>query len=248
MGNFGGIKVYPIFYANLAYNFLILCTFTNSMRNIIFVTLILFISSCVQSPAKQQQDKAPAKATKVKNDITVAIQPMDCPDTNLCGILAAQITLFYGFKAEILTETGLPECSFYKSRNRYRADTILHYLLRIRPEKYAYMIGLTDKDISCTKEPYEDWGVFGLGFMPGKSCVISTFRLKRNMKSEEHFQERVIKVVLHELGHNIGLDHCPTPKCMMQDAEGTIRSVDEEKIEVCTFCKAKIQKFRETHQ
>jgi len=248
MGNFGGGKVYRIFYANLAYCFLIICTFTNSMKSIVLIFLMLFICSCVQSPAKEKQDRAPAKVTKGKNEIMVAIQPMDCPDTNLCGILTAQIKLFYGFKAEILTETRLPECSFYKPRNRYRADTILHYLLRTRPEKYDYMIGITDKDISCTCDPYADWGVFGLGFMPGRSCVISTFRLKRNMKSEEQFQECVIKVVLHELGHNIGLDHCPTPKCMMQDAEGTIRSVDEEKIEVCTLCKAKIQKFRETQQ
>lgn len=129
MGNFGGGKVYRIFYANLAYCFLILYIFTNSMKSIVLIFFMLFICSCVQSPAKQQQDKEPAKVTKVKNDITVAIQPMDCPDTNLCGILTAQIKLFYGFKAEILTETKLPECSFYKPRNRYRADTILNYLL-----------------------------------------------------------------------------------------------------------------------
>ncbi len=218
------------------------------MKNMVFICFALFASSCLHSPAKQQQDKEPAAGTTLKKDITVAIQPMDCPDKKLCEIVTGQIALFYGFKAEVLTETKLPECSFYKPRNRYRADTLLNYLLRIRPEKYDYMIGITDKDISCTSEPYEDWGVFGLGFMPGKSCVISTFRLKRNMKSEEQFQERVIKVVLHELGHNIGLDHCPTPNCMMQDAEGTIKTVDEEKIEVCASCKTKIQKFRETQQ
>jgi len=215
------------------------------MKKAVLICLVLFISACVQSPAKQQQqDKKPTTGTTAKKDINVAILPMDCPAKELCEILTKQIVLFYGFKAEILAETSLPECAYYKARNRYRADTLLNYLLRIRPEKYDYIIGITEKDISCTSEPYEDWGVFGLGFMPGKSCMISTFRLKKNMKSEEHFQERVIKVVLHELGHNIGLDHCPAKNCMMQDAEGTIRSVDEEKIEVCSSCKAKIQKFK----
>lgn len=217
----------------------------NIMKNILLICFVLFFSACTQSPANQpQQGKKQASDTVAKKDICVAILPMDCSDKELCEILSKQITLFYGFKAEILAETSLPDCAYYKPRNRYRADTLLNYLLRNRPEKYDYIIGVTAKDISCTSEPYEDWGVFGLGFMPGKSCVISTFRLKKNMKSKEHFQERVIKVALHELGHNIGLDHCPAKNCMMQDAEGTIRSVDEEKIEVCSSCKAKIQKFK----
>lgn len=230
----------PIWHTPLYYAY-----FYIIMKNIVLICFVLVLSACVQSPAKQEQlDNKPKTVTTAKKDICVAILPMDGPDKELFEILTKQITLFYGFKAEILAETSLPESAYYKARNRYRADTLLNYLLRIRPAKYDYLIGITEKDISCTSEPYEDWGVFGLGFMPGEACVISTFRLKKNKKSEAHFQERVIKVVLHELGHNIGLDHCPTPKCMMQDAEGTIKSVDEEKIEVCSSCKAKIQKFK----
>jgi archaemetzincin len=57
-----------------------------------------------------------------------------------------------------------------------------------------------------------DYGVMGLGFMPGKACVASNFRL-RNKKN-------FFKVVIHELGHTTGLPHCPDKTCYMRDAEG----------------------------
>jgi len=243
---FSAFKVYKIFYANLADLSLNYYLYI-SMKRIIIICFALLLNACGQSPAKPEQAPAqkPVQKTTIKKDIFVAIQPMQGPGKELCELLAKQIELFYGFKAEIMEETNLPEYAWYAARNRYRADRLLNHLLRVKPLKYDYIIGITEKDISCTKDAYADWGVFGLGFMPGASCVVSTFRLKRNMRSEEHFRERVIKVVLHELGHNIGLPHCPTKGCMMQDANGTIKSVDEEKIEVCDLCKEKIKKFKE---
>lgn len=49
-------------------------------------------------------------------------------------------------------------------------------------------------------------------------------------------EERLTKVVLHELGHNLGLDHCNKPNCSMEDAGGTIKTVDRENKEVCPKC------------
>lgn len=218
-----------------------------TMRKILIVCLGLLFTTCAQSPAKQEEprEQIPQKAIVAKKEIVVAILPMQGPGNELCEVIKKQIELFYGFKTAIMEERYLPSSAYYPVRNRYRADTLLDYLIRIKPAKYDYIMGLTEKDISCTNGIYEDWGIFGFGFMPGEACVISTFRLKRNMKSQKHFEERVIKVALHELGHNIGLPHCPTKGCMMQDAEGTIKSVDEEKIEVCELCQKKIQKFRE---
>ena len=40
------------------------------------------------------------------------------------------------------------------------------------------------------------------------------------------FAERFSKVVIHELGHALGLSHCETPGCVMRDAEGKISTVD----------------------
>lgn len=205
--------------------------------------IMLFLFSC--EPNRRQQVDLPQKDVTVEKSvirkISVLLYPMGSPDENLLPVVKKNIEQFYGFNVDVGKVSLLPVCAFYVPRNRYRADTLLDYLIRIKPEKYDYIMGITDKDISCTSEPYEDWGVYGYGYMPGSSSVISTFRLKRNIRSYEHFQERLVKVVLHELGHNIGLVHCPSKNCMMEDAEGTIINLDRENILFCNSCKRKMQ-------
>jgi len=126
---------------------------------------------------------------------------------------------------------------------------LIRFLRKNIDRNYDFIIGLTDKDISTTKysntstktikEPtykYADWGIFGLGFMPGKSCIVSTFRLK-----EKNFRSRFIKICCHELGHNFGLPHCSDKSCIMQDAAETIKTIDNVKLNLCNSCKKKIE-------
>ncbi|MFL5753076.1 MAG: matrixin family metalloprotease [Bacteroidia bacterium] len=91
-------------------------------------------------------------------------------------------------------------------------------------------IGITSKDISTTKDQYKDWGVMGLGFCPGNSCIASTFRL-----GKKEIPIQLFKVAIHELGHTQGLNHCEVKTCFMRDAEGG-NPTNEEK-EFCPKCK-----------
>jgi archaemetzincin len=119
-----------------------------------------------------------------------------------------------------------PSGSYYKPRNRFRADSIIKYL-KTKIGKDSVIVGLTNKDISTTKGNHQDWGVMGLGYHPGSACVVSDFRLSNKNKKEQFY-----KVVLHELGHTEGLPHCKTKSCLMRDAEGG-NPIDQEK----SFCK-----------
>ena len=54
--------------------------------------------------------------------------------------------------------------------------------------------------------------------------------------------ERLEKVILHEIGHNYGLNHCTSPyPCFMKDANGKIKQVDSEPMDMCVECKKKIK-------
>lgn len=123
-----------------------------------------------------------------------------------------------------------PENSYYKPRNRYRADSIIKNL-KNRIGDDSVIVGLSNADISTTKNGIKDWGVMGLGYKPGKSCVVSDFRLSVKNKNQQFY-----KLVLHELGHTAGLPHCKIKTCLMRDAEGG-NPLDQEK-SFCSECKS----------
>lgn len=185
---------------------------------------------------------------KPPKESTLAILPYENFPSAYSELIAAKLKDFYQFQnVLILPSRKLPKEAYTTVNTaRYRADSILHILDRNTDlNKYDYLLALTEKDISCTKnkEPrsrYLDWGVFGLGQRPGQCCVVSTFRLGKSKVGEKKFLDRFIKICCHEIGHNLGLPHCPTKGCIMQDANETIVTIDEEVLELCNQCMSSI--------
>jgi archaemetzincin len=133
---------------------------------------------------------------------------------------------------------------------RYSADSIIHYLSQLKNDSIISYIGLTHYDIFTTleepdgsiKKPiekYKVWGIFGLGYMPGNACVLSDKRLITNHK--EKFKHRIRSVALHEIGHNFGLPHCPTPECLMNDANEKISTIDTGGTTMCADCRKRME-------
>ncbi|OXA77590.1 archaemetzincin [Flavobacterium aquidurense] len=122
-----------------------------------------------------------------------------------------------------------PDNTYYRPRNRYRADSIIKSL-KNNIGKDSVIVGLSHSDISTTKNGIKDWGVMGLGYRPGKACVVSDFRLSVKNNTEQFY-----KLVLHELGHTAGLPHCKVKSCLMRDAKGG-NHLDEEHA-FCLNCK-----------
>jgi archaemetzincin len=150
-----------------------------------------------------------------------------------------------------LPEIELPKQAFVTIKSpRYRADSIITIQNRTINDSLDFVLGLTHKDISITKhdikgnikEPkwkYNDFGVMGLAYCPGKSSIVSSFRLKHKDKYLEF--SRLKKVVIHEFGHNLGLPHCPNKHCVMTSAAEKISTIDNEKMELCEKCKRQLK-------
>lgn len=128
----------------------------------------------------------------------------------------------------------MPKSAFVANRKRYRADTLIRFLGH-HLSADSVIIGLTATDISTTNGSIADWGVMGLGFCPGNSCVVSTYRLQK-----ANLQEQFFKVAIHELGHTQGLPHCAEKSCFMRDAEGG-NPLNEER-DFCITCKTYLRK------
>ena len=146
------------------------------------------------------------------------------------------LSAFYDLEIRVLPCVALPKAAYYQPRRRYRAERLLDFLDGRMPADGWRILGLTATDISTTNGKYTDWGVMGLGEMPGKASVISYFRCKKKARSPQHAIVRLAKVAVHEVGHTLGLPHCPTRGCLMEDAEGKVVTVDRER-DFCVRCR-----------
>jgi archaemetzincin len=144
---------------------------------------------------------------------------------------------------------ALPKNAFVNNKSpRYRADSLLVYLNEIRKwEEADFAFGITAEDISTTKRDengnikkpvykYADWGIMGLAYRPGRAAIVSTFRLG---KRHPQYYTRLEKVCIHELGHNLGLPHCPNKSCVMTDATESINTIDNCQASLCQSCEKK---------
>jgi archaemetzincin len=184
----------------------------------------------------------------INNSTVIAIQPLGSVSTQYIEAVRKALTNAYGAKIIVYASLPMPQKAFVNIKTpRYRADILIDYLKSIKPDSADYILGLTEYDISITKtngigrvkQPesrYNDFGIFGLGNKPGVSCVVSTFRLGKP-NSELAFN-RLAKITVHEIGHNLGLNHCPDKKCVLTDAVEKISTIDNTTVSyailVCT--------------
>lgn len=197
--------------------------------------------------ANAQAAPSRGAAPRASDALTVCLVPLGKYDKHHLAHAARGIRYLYGFSVTTLPARAMPSSAYYKPRKRYRADNILDYLVdKVIPDhdECFAMIGFTRHDISTTKGKHKDWGVLGLGLLGGPAAVVSTYRVKRGAGRRTQAM-RTVKVVNHELGHVLGLDHYDDePGCVMNDAQGTVKTVDRE---VGLLCRPSRAYIEETH-
>lgn len=147
----------------------------------------------------------------------------------------------YKVPVAVLPAMPLPDSAFYPPRQRYRAQAILNHIaatgLSLGTSPYK-IIALTTEDVEVRlsmKKPH--WGVMGLADgIGGQQAVVSFHRLAGK-------DSRLKNVIVHEVGHLLGLRHCTGPadnRCVMRDAEGSGANVDRTGLAFCESCALKL--------
>jgi archaemetzincin len=129
----------------------------------------------------------------------------------------------------------VPKDSFDAKRRQYRSGEIMKAVSRCAPADAARILGVTELDLMIPTLTF----VFGQAQLDGAIAVVSLCRLRQEFygvaADEGQLRERVVKEVLHEMGHTYGLTHCPDPKCAMSMATH-IGLVDDKEQSYCARC------------
>lgn len=188
----------------------------------------------------------PARAATPQTRAVVVLVPLGRFEPWLLDAIEDALAAELQVEVRRLKQHPLPKSAWYAPRRRYRAEKLLDHLETLIPDEptSTRILGLTKKDISTTKGKFEDWGIFGLGNMPGQAAVVSSYRLQRKAKNKAHLRKRIVNTAIHEVGHTLGLAHCTehAQKCPMQDAEGGIANTDSSTGHLGPECRAELDR------
>lgn len=136
----------------------------------------------------------------------------------------------------------IPEEAHDETRQQYNADIMLNRIHNHTEKEKSLnrILGIVDCDIFAPPLSF----VFGKAEYPGKIALISLHRLRPEFYGKtpntELFLERSTKESVHELGHTLGLKHCPNPFCVMYFSN-SIFETDRKQSLFCNKCYTKIE-------
>ncbi|MGD0507087.1 MAG: archaemetzincin [Terriglobales bacterium] len=134
-----------------------------------------------------------------------------------------------------LPPVSLPEAAYDRKRGQYQSVEIMKMLAQSAPPDATRFLGVTDVDLSIPMLTF----LFGQANFDGPIAVVSLCRLHQEFyglpADDNLLRERIVKEVLHELGHTFGLAHCSDPKCPMSLATH-IELVDGKEEQYCVRC------------
>lgn len=202
------------------------------MRVVLFVLAVfVFASGAGVSPSHADA------STRV-----LLLVPLGTMERQLFEDAANGLRSRFTFEVRASLSTPLAKAAWYAPRKRWRAEKLLDQLEAVGDAATWRVLGLTEASISTTKGKVFDWGIAGLARIDGKSGVVTSHIYRRVRKKSRKLYRRYFRdLVLHEVGHTLGLDHCPLRRCLMADAKGNaLRSARASSGHYCPHCTKRI--------
>ncbi|HTD95144.1 MAG TPA: matrixin family metalloprotease [Chitinophagaceae bacterium] len=175
-----------------------------------------------------------------RNEQVIALQPLNGYAGEGLESLREELAGFYSKKVIILPSLQLPVSFLDTILRKYSSDSILVLLSGKANDSIVEVIGIIHEPVFAIKQDgakhrYFDESIFGIGHQPGHACLVSDSRLATG--DERLLVTRLQNVVVHEVGHNMGLGHCADPQCIMSESNGEFRSLDERGRGYCERCR-----------
>ncbi len=168
----------------------------------------------------------------VRNLAVLRIVEVGFEDRDLLEVVSRGVRSKLGFRTIVSFEPSIPQESFDESRGQYISNILLSWISK----KFSGLVlGIVDADAYAPGLNF----VFGQAQLGGRSAVVFLKRLRPEFygrpEDEDLFLMRVEKESMHELGHLIGLGHCPDRKCVMSFSNSIVE-VDLKGSDFCPRC------------
>jgi archaemetzincin len=169
----------------------------------------------------------------------IIISPIENIDVCNYQLLGEEIHRTYGYQTEIKSLLQNVNFAYDLTRDQYHSTAILEKLASTSPSQAIKVIAITNVDLFIPILTH----VYGEAQLAGKACIVSTFRLREGLSIatiEKGFENRIVKEVLHELGHTFNLRHCKDKACIMHYCR-SIKDVDRKSNQFCRYCRVLLE-------
>ena len=169
------------------------------------------------------------------------LAPLGSLDEEVLFAIESSLQQTFGFETCRMNALDEPRYAFDAGRRQFSSAQILKELVRHNPGN-SKILGITEVDLFIPTLSF----VFGQAQLDGCAAIISLARLRQEFyrlpANPGLMMSRARKESIHELGHTLGLTHCPEPGCPMSISTG-IRQVDMKGEVFCNTCAAQLHEL-----
>ena len=167
------------------------------------------------------------------------IQPYQLGNFPYKEIISRKLEEIFQLPVIWLPDREMPYAAFNPERNQFLGSYFLKDLLSVKSEG-DIVLGIVPYDLY---EPDLNF-IFGVASPVTQTAVISLYRLHNTFyglpEDQNLFVERILKEAVHEIGHTLGLPHCPNPTCVMHFSN-SIEDTDRKSYYFCPSCYQKVK-------
>ena len=142
------------------------------------------------------------------------------------GLLRNYAEIYFAAEVRLLEPLPLFENAHVLPRDQYNSSMILGELADRVPADALAVLGITDRDLFARGKAF----VFGEGSFQQRAGIQSFAR--HETPDAALFTRRALRLLIHEIGHLLGIAHCVTHRCVMQGSN-TLEESDRHPLHLC---------------
>jgi archaemetzincin len=170
----------------------------------------------------------------------IAVQPLGDVPLDQLRLLERILSDAFGAAAVVLRPEPVPARAWSPVRRQHDADVLLDELFARLPERCLRIVGVTDADVYIGGRTF----VFGYAHLTDGMALYSLHRLREGfygrVETTERLTDRVLRAVVHELGHTFGAPHCEDAGCVMR-AVSHVETLDALAPRYCAGCHHRVR-------